>query len=217
MLVPAVFALLMVVAYGAVMYMMSQGRVAEGEWVSMTFSGSCLSEAKPIIESRMSEMGLGTPTLTLVDGVLKGEAQLPGFRENEEKDIPKMLAQQGVWQMRYKGEVLLSNADIKSIQYGEDESGYLEVLLDFDREKRGEIQTLFEKEPDEQTEIWLDDRLVIYRPNTVRMSDGFRFVSEETNPAKKSLEAANFLILLSHPVIPCTLELDSVVILENKQ
>lgn len=217
MLVPVMFALLMVVAYGAVMYMMSKGRVAEGDWVKMEFSGACLSEAKPIIEQRMIAMGLGEPKLKQVNGKLEGKAQLPGFRENEKEDIPKMLAQQGVWQMRYKGDVLLSNEDIKAVKYGEDESGYLEVLLDFHQEKRVKVQEILEKEPDEKTEIWLDDRLVIYRPNTVVMSDDFRFVSEETDPAKKSLEAANFLILLSNSMIPCKLDLGSVVILENLQ
>ena len=135
MLVPAVFALLMVVAYGAVMYMMSTGRTAEGKRVKMAFSGQCLAEAKPIIEKRMNAIGLGEPQLTLVDGKLEGIARLPGFRENEEEDIPKMLAQQGVWQMKYKGDVLLSNDDIRAVKYGEDESGYLEVLLDFHKEK----------------------------------------------------------------------------------
>jgi len=217
MLVPAVFALLMVVAYGAVMYMMSQGRSAEGRWVTMSFSGECLSKAKPIIEQRMSAMGLGEPSLTLVNGKLEAKAQLPGFREKEEEHIPKILAQQGLWQMRYDGNILLSNEDIKNVKYGEDESGYLEVLLDFHKEKRDEVGELLAKEPEKQTEIWLDDQLIIHRPNTVIMSDDFRFVSEETDPAKKSLEAANFLILLSNAMIPCQLELGSVVVLDDQE
>lgn len=217
MLVPVFFALGLAVVYGWVMYMMSHGRLAEGKKVSIEFSGTCLPEAKPILSKRMNAMGLGEPDLSIADGKLTAIVQLPGFRENEEEHIPKMLGQRGVWQMRYKGEVLLSNDDIRSVKYDEDESGNLEVLLAFHEKKKLSTKELLEKMPDEETEIWLDDRMVIHRPNTVVMSDDFRFVSEESNPAIKSQEAADFLILLSNPVIPCELELGSITILQKEK
>jgi preprotein translocase subunit SecD len=217
MLVPVFFALGLAVVYGWVMYMMSHGRLAEGKKVSIEFSGTCLLEAKPIISKRMNAMGLGEPNLSIADGKLTAIVQLPGFREQEEEHIPKMLRQRGVWQMRYQEEVLLSNDDIRSVTYGEDESGNLEVLLAFHEKKRVSVQELLEKEPDKQTEIWLDDRMVIYRPNRVLMSDDFRFVSDESNPAEKSQEAADFLILLSNPVMPCELKLSSVTILQKEK
>jgi hypothetical protein len=58
--------------------------------------------------------------------------------------------------------------------------------------------------------MWLDDKKIIDRPNSIRISEGFRLVSEESNPKMRMQESADFVILLSNPVLPCVITVPTV-------
>ena len=219
MLVSAVFALAMMLSFGLLIYKMSQGREAIGDRVEMQFSGRCVEQAKAILDHRVSAMGLGEVQATLEEGRLSIQARLPGIQEDalEREHVAKILSQRALWQLRFNGDVLLDNDDIRAVSYGEDSNGYIEALLRFDSKKQKEVQSIFDQSPEGISEVWLDDRLVIKRPNTIAMADDFRFVSEETDPQKKSQETADFVILLSNPPVDCQLNIDSVIVLKEKE
>ena len=213
MLVPAFFALFLVAATLLLLYKISQNEIADGERVQISMQGECLASAQETIDKRIAEIGLGEPIWNFpTEQTANLTVTLPNI-PNAKESIPHLLTQRGVWEMRSQGEVVLSNMDIVAVELSLDEGGMPEVLLEFVTSAQQKAQDYISKYPDQVSELWLDDKKIIDRPNSIRVSEGFRLVSEETDPKIRMQESADFVILLSNPVLPCGITVSTVSIL----
>lgn len=210
MLVPAFFALFLVAATLLLLYKISQNEIADGDRVQISMQGECLPSAQEIMDKRIAEIGLGAPVWSFpTEQTADLVVTLPNI-PNAKESIPHLLTQRGVWEMRSQGEVVLSNIDIVSVELSLDEGGMPEVLLEFVTSAQQKAQDHIAKYPDQVSELWLDDKKIIDRPNSIRISEGFRLVSEESNPKMRMQESADFVILLSNPVLPCVITVPTV-------
>ena len=212
MIVPAVVALGLVAATLLLVYKMSEDKVANGDRVQMHWSGQCLTEAKSILTQRVDDVGLGEPIWQQQDESLILQATLPNI-PNATDVISSLLTHRGVWQLKDNDEVLLSNQDISQAKLSLDESGMPEVLLTFHKAAEEKAQEYLLTHRDGMAQILLDNEKVIDRPNTIDISQEFRLVSEERDPHKRMQESVDFVILLSHGVIPCDLTLKEVKVI----
>ena len=213
MLAPIVFAAFLGVAVIVLIYLIWKGDIASGETVRIELSGSCMEDARPIIEKRVMEVGLGSPVLTETGNTLQIQAVLPEL-DNAKETIPKLLSRRGVLEMRHNGNVVLQNANIQKAKLNLDESGMPETLLILDKNARVELQQYLDQHKNDISEIWLDDQFIINRPNTIQVGEEFRLVSEATNPKIRMQESVDFVILFSNGVLPCEITLDSIQQLE---
>lgn len=211
MIVPIVMALFLAGATGLLVLKMTEDRSADGDRVSFQLTGECLSDAKSTILRRAEAVGVGNPVFTENTGGMLFSLTLPSI-PNAEVAIPKLLMRRGVWQMRDGDQILLSNENIAKAVLSLDESGMPETLLTFDPASVQETQTYLNEHPEGSTQLWIDDEKIIDRSNRIVVSDDFRLVSSNTDPAIRMKESADFVILLSNPVIDCQIDW---VILDN--
>lgn len=202
MMVPIVLALSLAASIGALMFLMAQEREADGERVDLKLSGSCLTEAKDTILFRAGEVGVGEPVFSNGDQTLS--LTLPSI-PNAKEHIPSLLLRQGIWQLKAGDEVILSNQDIESVELSLDDGGMPETLLKFKSASKLDAQKWLDDHSEDISEIWLDDRKVIDRPNRIAITDDFRLVSTETDPRIRMQESADFVILLSQKPIACSI------------
>ena len=120
MMVPIVVGFGLVLATGILIFKMTEDRVADGERITLSLQGDCLSSSKSVVLERAKAVGVGNPifsedlrTLTLT---------LPAI-ENAREHIPHLLLRRGIWEMRDDQNLVLSNQDISSAQLSLDESG----------------------------------------------------------------------------------------------
>lgn len=211
MIVPIVMALFLAGATGILILKMTEDRSASGDRVSLQLTGECLSEAKSIILRRSEAVGVGNPVFTENAEGMLFSLTLPSS-PNANVAIPKLLMRRGVWQMRAGDQVLLSNENIAKAVLSLDESGMAETLLTFDPASVQETQKYLDEHSEGSTQLWIDDEKIIDRPNRIVVSDDFRLVSTNTDPAIRMQESADFVILLSNPTIDCQIDW---VILDN--
>jgi hypothetical protein len=205
MLAPISIALLLVIATGTLVWKMTQERDATGQRVSLSLQGECLATAKDVILKRAEAVGVGEPLFKETpDGALL-TLTLPDI-PNAEVEIPTLLLRRGLWTMKADDEVILNSSDISSASLSLDESGMPETLLAFDPVSTKTAQAYLDAHPDGETILWLDDEKIITRPNTIQISDEFRLVSTNTEPKLRMKESADFVILLSHPTIGCSVD-----------
>lgn len=200
MMVPIILALMLAASIGALMFLMAQERVADGERISLHLTGTCLAEAKDTILFRAGEVGVGDPVFSNEDQMLS--LTLPDI-PNSREHIPRLLLRQGLWQLKAGDEILLSNQDIETVELSLDDGGMPETLLKFKSAAKVDAQTWLDDHPDDISKIWLDGDMVIERPNRIAITDDFRLVSNETDPRIRMQESADFVILLSRMPITC--------------
>jgi hypothetical protein len=209
MLAPISFAGLLVIAVTALLYLIWKGDTASGEYVKMEFVGACIEEAKPIVVSRVQQVGLGNPEYQVEGNRLTLSAVLPSI-QNAKVTIPKLISRRGILEIRHNNTVILKNSDVLSSKLRLDESGMPETLLNLDSNSIVEMQKYLDQFPNDQSEVWLDDEFLIYRPNSIKVGDEFRLVSEETKPKLRMQQSVDFVILLTSGILPCELTLDSI-------
>ena len=205
MIVPIVMALFLAAATGLLILKMTEERSASGDRISLQLKGECLSEAKSTIVRRAEAVGIGNPVFTENAEGMLFSLTLPSIA-NAEVDLPKLLMRRGIWEMRDGDQTLLSNENIAKAILSLDESGMAETLLTFDPASVQETQKYLDEHPDGNTQLWLDDEKIIDRPNRITISDDFRLVSTNTDPAIRMKESADFVILLSNPTINCQID-----------
>ncbi len=203
MVIPIILATILAVFTGVLVYKMTEDRVATGERIKLSLQGECLSEASSVILKRAENVGVGNPLFS--EGNRSLEITLPEI-ENAKTHIPHLLLRQGVWEMRDGETIVLENKDIKSVELSLDESGMPEALLTFDPASKDAAQKYLKEHIDDSTVIWIDDQMVISRPNRIDISDDFRLVSEQTDPRVRMQESADFVILLSNPPLDCVID-----------
>ena len=203
MMVPIVLALMLGAATGVLVYLMTQDRVADGERVQLLLSGECIPEAKSIILARAQDVGVGEPVFT--ENNQKLSFTLPSI-PNAKEHIPRLLLQPGNWALKTNEHIILSNKDVDAVQLSLDDGGMPETLLTFKPASKSEAQKWLDEHPDDVSEIWLDSKKVIDRPNRISITDDFRLVSDEQDPRIRMQESADFVILLSRSPIPCEIK-----------
>ena len=205
MVVPIVMALFLAGATGLLVLKMTEDRMADGSRITLQLAGECLGEARSTIEQRAEAVGVGDPVFVNNEKGVLFTLTLPAI-PNAEKDIPKLLTRKGIWTMRDGDTVLLSNENVSKAKLSLDESGMPETLLTFDPASVQEVQKYLEGHPSGTSQLFLDDEKIIDRPNSIPVSDDFRLVSTNTEPALRMKESADFVILLSNPVIECDID-----------
>ena len=215
MAVPAVFALLLVVSTIVLGYLMYRGGKANGAKVSMVFIGECAVAAQTVIQSRATDIGLAELKFRSTSDQLEVTARLPG-NENDLEHIPRVLSQSGVFQMRdAEGEVLLDQSHVKSVSLRLDQGGMPEAILEIDKIVQQEVQEKLDQRQDGFSELWLDGELINRRPNTIKMADDFRLVTNDIAPQNRMQRAVDFGILLRNGIHPCSLKLTSLTQLSD--
>ena len=205
MIVPIVMALFLAGATGLLVLKMTEERTADGARVTLQLVGECLSEARSTIAQRAAAVGVGDSVFVDNEKGVLFTLTLPSI-PNAEIEIPRLLTRPGVWTMRDGDTVLLSNSNVSKAKLSLDESGMPETLLTFDPASVQEVQKYLEEHPNGNTELFLDDEKLIDRPNSIPVADDFRLVSTNTEPALRMKESADFVILLTNPVIGCEID-----------
>ena len=196
---------ILAVATGLLILKMTEERTANGARVSFQLTGECLSAAKDVILQRAEDIGVGDPILTENKEGMLFVVTLP-LIQNAETETLRLLTRPGVWAMKDGDKIVLGNEHISKAVFSLDESGMPETLLTFDPASQQQAQKYLDEHPGSSTELWLDDEKIIVRPNSIPVSADFRFVSTNTEPKKRFKESADFVILLSNPVIDCQID-----------
>jgi len=205
MTAPMVFALFLMLAAGTVALLGRMGTDATGARLTLRFSGACVAAARPFIQGRAEEIGLGEPQYAEDDGGLRLTATLPGLPDDATA-MPALLARPGRFPAQHNGAVLAENADLRMVEIRLDESGmpYTWVQLGPDAVER--LRAAIAADPQGKLIVYLDDEVVSERPNTAQMTDeSLRVVTGEGMTADRMRVAADRAIVLHNGPIPCAL------------
>lgn len=213
MAAPIVFASILMLAIAVLAFLAWKGGSATGERVKMTFSSSCMAEAKPIIMARVEELGLGQPFAEIRNDVLELTATLPGL-ESDQLEIPKILSQQGLLRVMDGDNQLATQEDIKSVSLDLDESGMPIVKVIFDPTVHQQLAQHIDAAPREMLLIHIDEEDQVERPNSAKLGDELRLVAQTGDTRAQMKVSADRTIVLNHGPIPCEVSVDSLEILE---
>lgn len=205
MTAPMVFALFLMLAAGTVALLGRMGTDATGARLTLRFSGACVAAARPFIQGRAEEIGLGEPQYAEDDGGLRLTATMPGLPDDATA-MPALLARPGRFTVQHNGAVLAENADLRMVEIRLDESGmpYTWVQLGPDAVER--LRAAIAADPQGKLIVYLDDEVVSERPNTAQMTDeSLRVVTGEGMTADRMRVAADRAIVLHNGPIPCAL------------
>jgi hypothetical protein len=206
MTAPMVFALLLMVAAGTVALLGRMGTDATGARLTLRFSGACVAAARPFIQGRAAEIGLGEPQYAEGDDGLRLTATMPGLPDDATA-MPALLARPGRFTVNHNSAVLAENADLRMVEIRLDESGMPYTWVQLGPEAVERLRAAIAADPQGKLVLRLDDEVVSERPNTAQMTDdSLRVVTGEGMTADRMRVAADRAIVLHNGPIPCALE-----------
>lgn len=198
MAAPVIFALVMMIAVGALFLLAVRGGTATGDRVAIAFD-TC-DAAGPILLARAEAIGLGSPAL---DGATL-TATLPGL-DDDATAVPALLAAPGALEIRREGEVLATHEDVTVALVRLDESGLPYTWIELEEAALAAVTAAVLDEPDGNLLIALDGVVVADRPNSREVADGgLRIVEAREMTSKERMRrSVDRAILLSHGPLPC--------------
>ncbi|TVQ88725.1 MAG: hypothetical protein EA397_16140 [Deltaproteobacteria bacterium] len=201
---PLAFALLIAAAYGVLFGAGMLGASADGERVTITFE-TC-PEAQPLLSARVDHMGLGDPEWTERSSRLSLTATLPGTEIAEH--IPPTLARPGGFTLRTgparEDPILLDHRALQSAEFSLKELGNPLVLLRLTASARTELIAHMESAPDGHISIWVDDELVLSRPNDPPFRrDEIDVRAEGADGRDNIRRAVDWAMLMTFGPLPC--------------
>lgn len=209
MAAPIVFAGILMVSVALLAFLAWRGGTVKGERVIMQFSSSCMTEAAPMIIARSEEIGLGAIVSSRENERLSLTATLPGL-PNDKEDIPKLLSRRGTLTIFSGQSLMASEKDLEEVSLELDESGLPIVKLIFKTQVHDKLVEHIDANPSGELTVMIDESDTITRPNTAKLKDEFRLVSEGVDGRAQMKQSADRVILLQHGPIPCSVSLDSV-------
>lgn len=204
-ILPVVFAAVIFGTYLVLFGVGSLGSAASGERVTIDFQ-TC-AEARPLIEARVAQMGLGTPVYTDRATGFSLTANLPD--SPAAPHIPATLARAGDFHIRQgtepDGAEIVGPDAVKKAELTLKELGnpLVEVLLSL--EGKDALEAHMEAHVDDQISVWIDVERVFVRDN----DPPFRSVkldlrAEGDDGVDNLRRAADWGMVVSHGPLPCS-------------
>ena len=210
MLIPAALAIGLFLFTGVTSFLIWKGGTAAGERIELVVSGSCLQQAKPIVEARMKAIGLGSPQSTIVDQKMRLTMQLPGRTPDEQQQIPKLLLQPGKLLVQAEKRVMATQQDLTDVSFKTDKEGMPYVELLFAKEKHQQLREHIDKKPQQNLQLIIDGKLVTKRPNSKKLiEEDMRLYPAGDYTRERMKDAVDISILLKNKPIACDLTIDS--------
>jgi hypothetical protein len=214
-MLPVGLAITVIVAYAVLFGAGMLGTGAAGERVVIAFS-TC-PEARPLIQARVEQMGLGQPEWAATPAGFDLTATLPATKAAPH--IPTTLARGGVFALvtgeARDGEVIIDNSGLVGAQLSLKELGNPLVIVELTNEAHKRLEAHMEAHVEDSISVWVDDELVLARPNDPPFRRTEVDVRAEGDDGEDNLRrAADWGILLTHGPLPCDARVDSVTPVE---
>jgi hypothetical protein len=202
---PLIFALLMMLATGALAALVVRGGQAAGPRAVLAFTGECAAVAAPVLAARAAAIGLGDPVQSVGAGRLELTATLPGLPDDL-THIPALLARPGRLRIGPAEAPLATEADIAGAEVRLDEGGLPYAWVTLKPEAAGRVDAAFAAAHGDSTPITIDGVVVADRPNNALEQSGLRIITQVAMPSRERMRvAADQAIILSHGPVPCVL------------
>ena len=203
-MLPVGLAALVIIAYVVLFSAGFIGLGAGGDRVAMEFR-TC-AEARPLIEARVEQMGLGDPVWETTSEGLSLTANMPATPAAPY--IPETLARVGDFAIvtgeTRDGDVIVDDDDIVQAQLSLKELGNPLVVLEMTHDAHKRLEAHMEAHIEDSISVWVDDELVLARPNDPPFRRTEIDVRAEGDDGQDNLRrAADWGILLTHGPLPC--------------
>ena len=201
---PLAFALLVTGAYGALFGIGMLGSAASGERVVIEYE-TC-REAQALLQDRVDHMGLGDPVWRTTPSGLALTTTLPAGDIAE--FIPHTLGRVGAFTLREgtepTGTILLDHTAIQASEFSLKEMGNPLVLLHLTPEGRKTLIGHMESDLDGAISLWLDEELVLARPNDPPFRREEIDVRAEGDDGRDNIRrAVDWAMLMTYGPLPC--------------
>lgn len=201
---PLGFALLVTGAYGVLFGIGSLGTDPGGERVVIEYE-TC-PDAQRLMADRVEHMGLGDPTWRTTSSGLALTVTLP--RGDIAEYIPHTLGRTGEVTLRkgagFGDPVLLDHRSVQSAEFSLKEMGNPLVLLRLTPEARRTLIAHMEAELQGNISLWIDDELVLARPNDPPFRRDEIDVRAEGDDGRDNIRrAVDWAMLISFGPLPC--------------
>ena len=201
MAVPVVFIGLMGLAV-ALLYGLTRfgDQTASGDAVAMTFSGSCMERATPILVARAEQIGMPA---TMNAGVMT--ATLPQMQDAANA-IPALLVRPGLFRLQNSdSSIRFDNGHIDAVAIDLDNAGMPVTMLKLNAEARATLKDL-----DPAVELTPDidgTRFDPVRVKTLQDTPEVTMTSGDGRTSVRMKRAADRAIILEHGPLPCSIHI----------
>ena len=174
---------------------------ADGEFVEIIFSGTCLDESTPPLLKRAQQVGMDAK---MDNGSMR--TNLPDI-ENARSIVPAMLATTGALLVTADG-FEAGNDAIQDVAINLDKAGMPETLIKFSAGARAAIKEL---DDNMQLQLSIDGQaLPSVRVANVKEEGVLSLHSGEGKTSIRMQRAADRAIVLAHGPLPCPIQVQSV-------
>lgn len=211
---PIAMAAILVGGYGTLCMAGWYGHPASGDRVELVFE-AC-PEAKPVLEARVAEMGLGTPEWKLDGSTITLTATLPGD-EALAAGIPGTLAAQGAFLIEPEGggDPLATAANIDDARIRLDIVANPGTAIILDADAKDAIYQAMKADPEGKLVGRIDGVQVWERKNYPPLTEGkLEIETDKETLQEGTAQTAEWGILLNNGEHPCTVALHSNRIVE---
>ena len=201
MAVPVVFIGLMGLAV-ALLYGLTRfgDQTASGDAVAMTFSGSCMERATPLLVARAEQIGM---PVTMNDGVMT--ATLPQL-EDAANAIPALLVRPGHFKLQNTdSSVRFDNGHIDAVAIDLDNAGMPVTMLKLNAAARA---TLTDLDPTMELRPEIDGtHFDSVRVQVLQDTPEITMTSGDGRTSVRMKRAADRAIILEHGPLPCAIHI----------
>lgn len=214
-MLPVALTVLVIGAYAVLFGAGFLGFGAGGDRVLIEFD-TC-DDARPMLEARVEQMGLGDPQWDTSGGGLALTTTLPDTPAAPH--IPTTLARGGDFALvtgeTRDGDVIIDDEDVLEAALSLKELGNPLVVLKLSSEAQKRLEAHMEDHVEGSISVWIDDELVLARPNDPPFRRAEIDVRAEGDDGQDNLRrAADWGILITHGPLPCPAHVASVTPLE---
>ncbi|MFK7930394.1 MAG: hypothetical protein AB8H79_19555 [Myxococcota bacterium] len=214
-MLPVVLAVLIFGAYIVLFGVGSMGSAAAGDRVQIDFD-TC-ADARPLIEGRVEQMGLGDPVWSEHDGGLRLVATLPATAAAPH--IPATLARTGNLQVRAgltaTDPIILGPEHITKAELSLKELGNPLVEVSMNLDGKSTLESHMEDHIDGQISVWIDAEKVFERENDPPFRNSKMDLRAQGDDGVDNLRrAADWGMVMTHGPLPCEAKVASTTTLE---
>jgi hypothetical protein len=189
------------------------GGEASGERVDIVLEGTCASEAEPIVQARIAEMGLGEPVVRVDGPRILLTATLPGQDADvERRSIPAILAAAGELTVTRGEEVLLSRAEVERAELQLGDAGEAIAVAFIAEAAQERLNVAIDADPEGTLQIRMDGAVIVDRPSIGRVVEQELPIIDAVDvpPDRRMRAAIDRVLVLTHGPLPCALSVASV-------
>jgi hypothetical protein len=202
---PVLMGVAILLAYGYLYYAGLQGRPAQGDRPTLTFTGC--DEARDVVARRVETMGLGDPVWNDTPEGFTLTATMPAD-PRVAKTIPDTLAAGGVFEVKddQTGAIVVQNhVDGTSVSLGF-LSSYPTTLIQLDEEGTKLLRDHMTGHPDGSVTFLVDGEVMAQRRNIPAEPRGrVEVEARDGTPQDQMEDAARWSVQVGNGVLPCPL------------